>query len=360
MSPRAGLSGNGGETPADAAGLVVLASNENPLGASPKAIEAASQALREIHRYPESSCSELREALAGAYGLSPGHILVGNGSDELLRLFCEAFLGAGTEALASEHSFYRFRQLAGLRCASVRLVPETAFRQDLRAMALAAGPRTKAVYVVNPNNPTGTYCTRTELAELLETLPGDVLVLLDEAYHEFAREREDYPDTVPLWIERHPNLVVLRTFSKAYGLAGLRVGFCVAHPGTVAALETLRPAFNVNAPAQRAALAALSDYEFLGKTTALVRGERPRIELPLRAMGWPVVPSAGNFLLTECPLPGEDIARTLRGRGILVRPLNRYGLPRHLRITVGLPPQNRTLVRALESLADARTIPHGP
>jgi histidinol-phosphate aminotransferase len=275
-------------------------------------------------------------------------VAVGNGSDELGRLVCEAFLSPGDEGLCSASAFIRFRQWAALMGSKARLVPEREHRHDLDALARAVGRRTKLVFIASPNNPTGTYCSAAGLEAFLRRVPRRVLVLLDEAYYEYAARRPDYPRSLPGLLRRHPNLVVLRTFSKAYGLAGLRVGWMAARPELTAWVDRIRMPFNVSLPAQEAARAALADAAHVRRGVDWVEAERPRLARELERRGLRVVPSSANFVMAEAPVPAEELFRRLLRRGVIVRPLAEYGLERHLRISIGGRSENRRLLAALD------------
>lgn len=333
--------------------VVKLASNENPLGASPKAVAELRRALKDTSLYPEGASPLLRRGLAAALGVAPAQVVVGNGSDEIIRLLCESLLGPEDEVVCSRHGFIRFKQQAMMMGAGVVETPMRGHTHDLEAMARAVTPRTKMVYVASPNNPTGTYNTGGELDGLLSALPAQCLLVLDEAYAEYARSAPGYPDTVPAYTRRRPNLFVLRTFSKAYGLAGLRVGYGVGDAGVVSLLDRIRMPFNVALPSQRAALAALGDAAFLRRGIAMNAKSRAELARRLNAAGLACAESAGNFLFCAAPLPGRELFQRLLRRGVIVRPLDEYGLPRHVRISVGTPAQNAFLLAALKaSLAE--------
>lgn len=334
--------------------VVKLASNENPLGMSPKALKAASRALRGAFRYPEGSSPLLRKALAAFLGIAPSRVLVGNGSDEIIRLLCDAFVRPEDEVVVSRYGFIRFRQCAAVMGAKVVEVPAKGYGHDLKAMARAAGPRTKLLFIANPNNPTGTYAAKEELSALMGSVPSGVLVVLDEAYWDYARESSGYPDSLPGWALKYPNLAVLRTFSKVYGMAGLRVGYAVASAEVVAFLDRIRIPFNVGVVAQEAALAALEDRSFVRRSTALIRREKPALAEKLGKMGLAVQDSAANFLLTDVsPLTGAEVFKSLLKEGVIVRPLDEYGLASHLRISVGNRWENKRLCDALKRVIRA-------
>lgn len=330
--------------------VVKLASNENFMGPSPKALKAALAATREAHVYPEGASPLLRRAYAAHAGLEESRILVGNGSDEVIRLLCETMLGPDDEVVVSQYGFIRFKQQAMMMGAKVIEVPMTDWTHDLETMGRAASPRTKMVFVASPNNPTGTYNTREEVAALLGRLSSDTLLILDEAYCQYAASRSDYPRSLPELVLRHPNLVVLRTFSKAYGLAGLRIGIGAADPELVAWLDRIRMPFNVSLPAQRAAIEALKDAAFLKRGVAAVEKGRERLAAELRRLGFATTDSLANFLFAESPLPGRTLFKRLLAEGVIIRPLDEYGLSSHVRVSVGSPEQNRRLVAALKKV----------
>lgn len=327
--------------------VVKLASNENFLGASPRALAELRRAVKDSHLYPEGASPLLRRALAAAHGVSEGQVIVGNGSDEVIRLLCEALLGPEDEVVCSRHGFIRFKQQAMLMGAGVVETPMRGHTHDLAAMARAVTKRTKLVFVASPNNPTGTYNTRSEVDALLAALPSQCLLILDEAYAHYAEARPDYPRSLPGLVRQRPNLVVLRTFSKAYGLAGLRVGYGVGDAGLVAWLDRIRMPFNVALASQRAALAGLADAAFVRRSVALTAKNRAALVRALSALGLKTEESATNFLFCEAPLPGRELFERLLKRGVIVRSLDEYGLTRHVRISVGSASQNRALLFAL-------------
>ena len=333
--------------------VIKLASNENPLGPSPKAMAVYRKAERQMALYPEGSSPELREALARFHKLETERILVGNGSDELIRLSCEAFLEPDDEVIASQYAFIRFRQQALMMGARVIEIPMVDWTHDLDTMAKAASARTKIVFVANPNNPTGTYNTQDEVRRLLDSLPPSVLVLLDEAYCHFAFEWADYPRSVPELVRRHDNLIVLRTFSKAYGLAGLRVGYAVGEPETLSWLDRIRMPFNVNLPAQQACIEALKDQAFVKRSTALAAAGRETLAAGLRELGFSVQDSATNFLFARSPIPGRELFKALLKLGLIVRPLDEYGLHDHVRVSIGSRADNRALLSAVKQVLGA-------
>lgn len=333
--------------------VIKLASNENPLGPSPKAMACYRRAERSCSLYPEGTSPELRLALARFHRLDPDRVIVGSGSDEIIRLLCEAYLEPEDEVVVSQYAFIRFRQQAALMGARVIEIPMVDWTHDLKTMSRAASVRTKILFIANPNNPTGTFNSEEEVRDLLKTVPASALVVLDEAYCQFAEGWEDYPRSVPRLLREHPNLVVLRTFSKAYGLAGLRIGYGLADPEVVGWLDRIRMPFNVNLPAQLAAIEALKDAAFVKRSVALAVGAREPLAAALRDLGFDVRDSATNFIFARSPIPGRELFKSLLRLGVIIRPLDEYGLPQHVRISIGAPAANRAVLSALKQILGA-------
>lgn len=332
--------------------LVELGSNENPYGASPKARQAIVDALGGLHVYPDPLGGDLKRALAAQHGVAPANLLLGNGTHELLMQFAQVFAGSGDEVVASKFGFAVYALAA--QAAGARLHPAAALPRhhamprghDLAAIRAAIGPRTKLVYLANPNNPTGTWYGADLFEAFMAGVPGNVIVVVDEAYAEFA-DAPDYASALPL-VARFPNLVVTRTFSKAHALAGLRVGFAVAHPDLIAVMERVRESFNVNALALAAAEASLADAAHLAASVAGNRRQRQALADALRARGLAVSPSQTNFLLVEFGDAAGRIEAALVARGVILRPMGGYGLGDCLRITVGTADENARLLAALD------------
>lgn len=324
---------------------IKLASNENPLGASPKALAAIREALPGLHRYPDSHAFYLTRALSRKLKVASDQIIVGNGSDELITLALRAFVDPGQEVITAKPTFLIYRIAAQIAAARLREIPLKNLRYDLVRMRQAVGPRTKIVFIANPDNPTGTYVTKTELARFFAGLPKRVIVFLDEAYAELA-DAKDYPDT-RRYLKTHP-VIITRTFSKAYGLSGIRVGYGLGPRELIQAMHRVREPFNVNALAQAAARAALSDSAHLAATRRLLRREKPFLYRGLAKLGLKAVPSAANFILFRVGPRAGQVARGLLRRGIIVRDLRAWNLPNHLRVTVGLPSENRAFMKALK------------
>jgi histidinol-phosphate aminotransferase len=328
---------------------IKLSSNEGALGPSPKALAAYTAATADIAIYPEGSAEILREAVGAAFGLDPARIVCGNGSDELLTLIANAYLKPGDEVLFSEHAFLVYK-IATLANSGVPVsVAENNRRVDVDAMLAAVTPRTRLVYLANPNNPTGTYLPFDEVVRLHAGLAPDTLLVLDAAYAEFVR-RNDYEAGIAL-CEKHRNVVMTRTFSKVYGLAGLRIGWALCPPAVADVLNRIRMPFNVSIPAQRAGAAALSDHDHL--TAALEHNDiwRDKLTAAIRAMGLQVDDSVCNFLLIHFPTtPGKtatDADHYLCERGLILRGVASYGLPDCLRLTIGPADANQKVAAAL-------------
>lgn len=328
--------------------IVKLASNENPRGPSPKVLAAIAAAAADITRYPDGNGFALKTALAKRHGVALEQIVLGNGSNDVLELVTQAFLRPGDEAVYAAHAFAVYPLATQARGARGIVVPARALGHDLPAMRAAITPATRIVFVANPNNPTGTWETPAALEAFVASVPGDVLVVLDEAYGEYLDPDEAGDATA--WVARYPNLVVSRTFSKAYGLAALRVGYGVMDAAVADLLNRVRQPFNVNALAQAAALAALDDVAYVDESRRLNREGLAQIYAGLERLGVPFVRSHGNFLLVRVGDAARVYDRLLR-QGVIVRPVANYGLPEWLRVTVGLPAENE---RFLAALAQAR------
>jgi len=328
--------------------VIKLASNENPLGPSPLALQAAHAALGQINRYPDPQATELRQALSVHLGVPVAQILAGNGSVEIIDLVARALLGPGDNAVISEHAFVRFRQIVAAHNRGARLVPMRAWTHDLAAMAGAIDARTRLVFVANPNNPTGTWNRRAEAEALVAALPPGCLLVLDEAYFEYALD-PDYPDGIEL-VRRGAPVLVTRTFSKVYGLGGLRAGYAVAASEVLDALLVIREAFGTNSVAQAAATAALADADFVRRSVELNRSEKPRVAEALGARGFRVLPSLTNFVTFDTGRSGRDVFQKLLARGVIVRPLDPYGMASWLRVSIGTAPENDAFLAALDAV----------
>jgi histidinol-phosphate aminotransferase len=327
-----------------------LASNENALGPSPKALAAAREACGKVHLYPDGSAFFLKQVLAQKLGVSTAEVMVGNGSNELIDLLVQTFVLEGEECLTSEQSFIAYKlaaQKQGRRLVEAPM--RSGLGYDIRAILDRVTSRTKLVFLANPDNPTGTYTDRDALMTLLDAMPKEVLVVLDQAYVEFVTAR-DYPNGLALRA-LYPNLILLRTFSKVYGLAGLRLGYGVARADLVEYLDRVRAPFDVSLVAQAAGIAALADGEHVEKSRALVESELPFLSSGLAALGATITPSQANFVLADFPgRPGKELFEALLREGVVVRPMGGYGFPTSQRITVGLRTENEKLLGALEKV----------
>ncbi len=337
----------------DPAQIDKLASNENPLGPSPKAVAAAAAALPTLNLYPDGGCLELTAKLAGRLGVGRDQLVFGNGSNEVLELAAHVFLGPGAEAVMGVYGFVVYKLATLLMGARAVEVPMPGFRHDLAAMRAAVTPRTRVVFLACPNNPTGTVDSEAELIAFARSLPDDVLFVLDQAYAEF---QERAPDLRPLIAEGRPVLCA-RTFSKIYGLAGLRVGYGCTRPDIAALLHRARAPFNLSSVAQAAAVAALDDAEFVRRSRENNAAGLRQLAAGFRALGLAHVPSEANFILVQVP-DGAAVFQFLQRRGTIVRPFG--NLPDHVRITVGTPDQNERCLAGLRAYLAARTGGRGP
>ncbi len=329
-------------------GVVKLSSNENPLGPSPRALAALQAAAENIHRYPDAGALALRQGLAARFGVTPEMIACTNGSDEMVFLLCLAFLREGDEAVLAHGSFISYYLRTLEMGAHAMRVPLRDHTHDLEAMADAVTDRTRLLFVCNPNNPTGTTNSAAEVARLLACVPEDVLLVMDEAYIEFV-DRAEYPDLLAELKAGRRNLVLLRTFAKIYGLAGLRVGYAFGHPDVIGYIERARPTFNVNALGQVAALAALEDEEHVARSRDHAATCRALFLHELRALGLHPIPSQTNFVAVEV---GDDagMAAALMDHGFTVNPLAGWGLPGYIRISFGTDDENARFLTALRDV----------
>lgn len=324
--------------------ILKMASNESPIGASPKALEAIRAAMDELHYYPDGSGYELKNKLSARLGLAPENFVLGNGSNDVLELAARAFLTRDDSAVHSQHAFIVYPLAIQAIGAQAIEVPARDFGNDLAAMAKAVRGDTRMVFVANPNNPTGTFSPWSEVLGLVESVPPHVLVVVDEAYGEYLPDALASPSA--RWLAEHPNLVVARTLSKAYGLAGLRVGYAFAHPEAAELMNRVRQPFNVNHLAMVAATAALDDREFIARAREVNAKGMAQIEQGLERLGLAFIPSRANFITVRVGDAARVYAALLR-EGVIVRPIAGYGMPEHLRVTIGLPEHNERFLAAL-------------
>jgi histidinol-phosphate aminotransferase len=329
-------------------GSIKLASNENPLGPSPKALAAVAAALTDLHRYPDGSAFYLKRRLAERLGVPADEVLVGNGSNEIIELVVRTFVRPRDEAVMADQAFVIYRMVVQAAGGVPRIVPLRDFTHDLEAIAEAITPRTRVVFLANPNNPTGTIFRRRAWEAFLRAVPRHVIVVADDAYAEYVND-PDYPDTIRERGDALVPVVTLRTFSKLYGLAGLRIGYAVAPAPVMDAIGRIRQPFNVNSLALVGALAALDDDEHVARTLAVNREGMAALTAGFRRLGLPHVPSAANFVMVRVG-QGARVYQALLRRGVIVRPMEVYGFPEHLRVTIGLADENRRFLAALEAV----------
>jgi histidinol-phosphate aminotransferase len=331
-------------------GSIKLASNENPLGPSPKAMAAVASALPNVHRYPDGNCYYLARAVAKKYGISPDALIFGNGSNEIIELAVRTFMQRGDEAVMADQAFVIYRLIVQAAGGISHVVPLRQFTHDLEALREAITPGTRLVFLANPNNPTGTIFFRREWEEFLTALPPHVIVVMDEAYAEFVEDAE-YPDSLAAQ-GKGRLLLTLRTFSKIYGLAGLRIGFGVGNPELIELMNRVRQPFNVSSLAQVAALAALDDDEHVARTRQCNHDGMAYLRAECTRLGLEYVPSWANFLMVHVG-NGVRVYEALLREGVIVRPMSVYGFPEHVRITVGTAAENERCVEALAQVLRA-------
>lgn len=339
----------------DARKIIKLASNENPLGPSEKVLEALRGEFGELGRYPDGSGYQLKNALSQKLRVNAENITLGNGSNDVLDLIVRAWVSPGDEVIFSEHAFAVYPIATLAASGNPVQVPAVNYGHDLEAMAAAVTDKTRVIFIANPNNPTGTWLTRDDIAAFLPSVPNNVLVVLDEAYCEYI-EHPEYPDGLD-WLRAFPNLIVTRTFSKIYGLAGLRVGYSISSAAVAEVLNRVRHPFNVNSFALAAAVAALDDDDYLQRSRQLNKEGLAYLEGEFQRLNIPYITSLGNFVTFDTDIDGEQVYQALLKRGIIVRPIAAYGLPRHLRVSVGTSEDNQAFITALpEALKEVRAV----
>ena len=328
--------------------IVKLASNENPQGPGERVQAAIRGELASLSRYPDGNGYVLKQALVNHLGVDAKQITLGNGSNDVLDLIARVAVEPGYEAVVSAHSFVVYRLAVTCTGGTLVEVPALNYGADLEAMAAAVTERTRAVFIANPNNPTGTWVDHASLTAFLDAVPDSVWVVLDEAYFEYA-DVADYPNGLSL-LARYPNLIVTRTFSKIHGLAALRVGYSISSPAFADMLNRARQPFNVNSVALAAAAAALSDQEFVAQSAALNRAGMQQLTAGLDALGLEYIPSLGNFVAFDCGRNGREVFDALLHKGVIVRPVAEYGMSQHIRVSVGLTQENERFLRALSEV----------
>lgn len=335
--------------------IIKLASNENPLGPSKKVLEFISAESNEIARYPDGYGFNLKQLLSRKHSISMDRITLGNGSSDPLEFVVRVFVQPGDEVLFSEHAFAMYPIVTQAANATAVVAPAKEWGHDLEAMATRISERTRVIFIANPNNPTGTWLKQKELEAFFTHVPESIIVVVDEAYFEYAIDpalgADDYPDASQL-LNRYPNLVVTRTFSKAYGLAGLRVGYSLSHPDIANLLNRIRPPFNLNSLALAAACAGLEDTDHVDRAVSLNAQEMARLTESFGQMGLEYIPSVGNFVSVDVGSNAAAVYDALLYEGVIVRPVANYGMPRHLRVTLGLPEENSRFLDALSKVLE--------
>lgn len=325
--------------------IVKLASNENPLGPSPKAVEAMKRAVEEAHIYPDGASWKLRHALAEKFGLEMGNFIMGCGSNEVIEFIGHAFLQPGDNIITAEHAFLVYKLMARVFGADTIEVPDPGYTHDLDAMAAAITPRTKEIFIANPNNPTGTLVSQEQIDRFMDRVPEHVVVVFDEAYHEFL---DNPPDTLK-YVRQGRNVVVLRTFSKIQGLAGTRVGYGIGGKELIDVLQRTRQPFNINSVAQAGALAGLLDEEHQAKTKRVTDEGRAWLQEQFGALGLEYIPSFANFVLVHVG-DGNAVFKAMMAKGVIVRAMAAYKLPEWVRVSIGTMPQNRRCIEVLRAV----------
>ena len=352
----------------NASDIVKLASNENPMGPSKKAIAAMEVEARELTRYPDGNGFDLKKTLCeklsgGSITVKPENVTLGNGSSDILDFIVKCFVAKNDEVIFSQHAFAIYGLVTKIQGGECKVVPAKNYGHDLDAMAAAISDKTRLIFVTNPNNPTGTWLTQTEIADFMAKVPNDVVVVLDEAYFEYVDEAE-YCNGLTLFAQ-YPNLVVTRTFSKAYGLASLRVGYGISSPEIADLMNRVRPPFNVNSFALAAAVASLNDADYVAESKAVNDAGMEYLTQSFDGLGLPYIPSVGNFISFEIPsdidgklsaITAAEVDKKLLAVGVIIRPIANYEMPNHLRVSIGTQAENKTFITALTKiLADARS-----
>ena len=329
--------------------VIKMASNENPLGCSPKATEAVRRWAENMALYPDGSCNELNEVLSLKLGIKQEQLLFGAGSDQIVEMIAQAYINPGDESIMPFPSFPRYETVTRIMDGNpIEIKLNSEYRLDLSAYTDSVTERTRVIWICNPNNPTGTIITSDEQRSFLEKVPSSILVVLDEAYYEYAKG-EDYPESIKL-LDEYPNIIILRTFSKAFGLAGLRVGYAISSPQIISSLNKVRAPFNVNTAAQVAALAAINDDEFLDLSVETNHLGKHYLYEAFDDLGLPYIPTHANFVMVNLNLNSQEIFDALLREGIIVRPGVPFMMPGWIRLTIGTPEENNSFIRALKKI----------
>jgi len=327
--------------------IIKLASNENPLGASPRALGAIKKALAGINRYPDGSCFYFKNALAKNFRLKPENFICANGSDELIDIIIKTFVEEDEEIITSDVTFLEYGIISRINKRKIITAPLRYFKYDLEAIKSRVNKKTKLIFISNPNNPTGTYVTSFEVEDFLKDLPEDVVVVFDEAYDLFV-DVDDFPKSLTYLDKK--NIIILKTFSKSFGLAGLRVGFAITKPEFIQSMDKARPPFNVNTLAQVAGIAALEDKKFLKKTKEIILKEKDYLYNSLANSGIPYTPTVANFILIDVGKDGLNVFREMLKFGVIVRDMQQYGLKNFIRVTIGTHKENERFIKVLKKV----------
>ncbi|MFH1692335.1 MAG: histidinol-phosphate transaminase [Candidatus Omnitrophota bacterium] len=328
--------------------VIKLASNENALGPSPKALRAIAKITQSLHRYPQGDCFYLKQALARYLKISSAHLMFGNGSDELIDVILKTIHAPNAQIITADCTFVEYKISAAINRFKVKTVPLIDFKFDLDGIKKAVTKNTKAIFIANPNNPTGTYVNKNEIIAFIKSIPKNILIVFDEAYFEYVQTK-DFPDLIPI-IKKHNNIVILRTFSKIFGLAGLRVGYMICSKGFIKAAERVRQPFNVNTLAQIAAQEALGDLAFLRKTQKLVNIEKRFLYAEFKKLNLWFQPSETNFIFIKMNCDVSHIFHKMLKKGVIIRPMSSCKLHHYCRITIGTHEENKKLIRILKSV----------
>ena len=328
--------------------VIKLASNENPRGPSPKAIAALTKSLSDLHLYPDGGGYYLKQKLSDHIGIAANQIVLGNGSAEIVELITEAFVDRGDEVVIGRQAFFKYRIAVQIMDGTVKWAEMPDLQQDAEALIDQITDKTKLIFIANPNNPTGTLMDRSQVNWLMDRIPSDVIVIFDEAYYDYRNE-ELYPDSLA-FVNEGRNIIVLRTFSKSYGLAGIRIGYALTTPEIAHSMNAVREAFNVNSLAMDAAMGALDDNGFLEKSVRMNVDGKELFYRECYRLGLQYVPSEANFILINVPLPGRELFLLMLHKGVVIRPVDVYDLPYHVRVSIGLPHENEKFFYELESV----------
>ncbi|RUO36566.1 histidinol-phosphate transaminase [Aliidiomarina sanyensis] len=332
--------------------IVKLASNENPLGVSQKVRDALAAKITGLARYPDANGFYLKQAIADKFSVKPQQVTLGNGSNDVLELLARTFVTAENEVIYAQHAFVVYPLVTKAIGATGIAVPAKDYGHDLEAMLAAVTDKTRMIFVANPNNPTGTFLSKEALEAFIARVPHHVLIVLDEAYYEYVPESERAPSLA--WIEKYPNLVVSRTFSKAYGLAGIRSGYMVSHPAIADLMNRIRQPFNMNELALTASIAALQDEDFIARSVSVNRDGMAQLIAFCEQYKLPFIPSHGNFLTIEVGPQSAEMFQKLLHKGVIVRPVAGYELPNHLRVSIGLPQENDAFCNAMAEILNGQ------